>query len=113
MTGPETISTRWLVGEFAKRFGVEPKTIGEEAPTALLNNAAKAFATFGYPRVPLGAMIDWVAAGSKRAGRPSTSRPTSRSARGSSERCRFNPPSGPRFATASSQGPSSLPIRSR
>jgi nucleoside-diphosphate-sugar epimerase len=75
VTGPETISTRWLVHEFARRFGVEPKTTGEEAPTALLNNAGKAFARFGYPSMPLGTMIDWVAAWIE-AGGPALGKPT-------------------------------------
>ncbi|MDQ3655063.1 MAG: NAD(P)-dependent oxidoreductase [Chloroflexota bacterium] len=61
VTGPETVSTRWLVGEFARRFEVEPLVTGEEAPTALLSNAAKAFGCFGYPAMPLATMIDWVA----------------------------------------------------
>ncbi len=61
VTGPETVSTRWLVGEFARRFEVEPLVNGDEAPTALLSNAARAFGCFGYPAMPLETMIDWVA----------------------------------------------------
>jgi nucleoside-diphosphate-sugar epimerase len=61
VTGPETISVRWLVEQFAQRFGVEPKVTGEEAETALLNNAAACFGHFGYPSVPLATMLDWVA----------------------------------------------------
>jgi len=61
VTGPETISVRWLVHEFAKRFGVEPKIVGEESETALLNNAAASFGHFGYPSMPLATMLDWVA----------------------------------------------------
>ncbi|MBA3528240.1 MAG: NAD(P)-dependent oxidoreductase [Propionibacteriaceae bacterium] len=75
VTGPETVSTRWLVGEFAKRFGVEPRITGEEASTALLSNAAKAFGEFGYPSVPLVTMIDWVAEWTLTGG-PSLSKPT-------------------------------------
>jgi hypothetical protein len=52
---------RWLVDQFAQRFGVEPKVTGEEAETALLNNAAACFGHFGYPSVPLATMLDWVA----------------------------------------------------
>jgi nucleoside-diphosphate-sugar epimerase len=61
VTGPETVSIRWLAQQYATRFGRDAVFVGEEAPTALLSNAARAFATFGYPTVPLARMIDWVA----------------------------------------------------
>ena len=60
-TGPETISVRWLVQQFAQRLGVAPKLGGEEASTALLSDTTLACQLFGYPLVPLGAMLDWVA----------------------------------------------------
>ena len=61
VTGPETISIRWLARELAQRFGVEAKLAGSEAETALLSDTTLAAATFGYPLVPLGTMLDWVA----------------------------------------------------
>jgi hypothetical protein len=74
VTGPETVSIRWLAAQFAARFGREPVFAGEEAPDALLSNAARAFALFGYPRVPLLRMVDWVAhwvlAGGRALGKP-------------------------------------------
>jgi len=61
VTGPETVSVRWAAERLAERLGREPVFVGSEEPTALLNNAAEAHARFGYPRVPLGRMIEWVA----------------------------------------------------
>lgn len=75
VTGPETVSTRWLVHEFARRFGKDPLVTGEEAPTALLSNAGKAFAQFGYPTVSLVTMLDWVA-GWIEADGPALNKPT-------------------------------------
>lgn len=60
-TGPETISVRWLAQEFAARLGVEVTIVGQEATTALLSDTTQATRLFGYPLVPLGAMLDWVA----------------------------------------------------
>ena len=61
VTGPETVSIRWLAGQFAQRFGREATFVGEEAADALLSNAGRAFQLFGYPRVPLLRLVDWVA----------------------------------------------------
>jgi len=61
ITGPETISVRQLAERFGRLLGREPILQGTEAPTALLNNAQRAHALLGYPRVPLGAVIGWVA----------------------------------------------------
>ncbi|MBY0338254.1 MAG: NAD-dependent epimerase/dehydratase family protein [Acetobacteraceae bacterium] len=61
VTGPETLSIRWAAAQLAARMGVEPVFEGEEAPTALLSNAGRAFAAFGYPRVPVATLFDWVA----------------------------------------------------
>ena len=61
VTGPETISIRWLARELAARLGVEARVVGSEAETALLSDTTAAAALFGYPLVPLGRMLDWVA----------------------------------------------------
>lgn len=62
LTGPETLSVRWIAEEFGRRFGVTPDVQGEEAPTALLSNSTAAIARFGYPTVTPAEMIDWLAA---------------------------------------------------
>lgn len=68
VTGPETISVRWLAEQFGQRFGVEPLFLHEERETALLSNASRAHRLFGYPRVSLGQMIEWTAAWVKEGG---------------------------------------------
>jgi nucleoside-diphosphate-sugar epimerase len=61
LTGPETLSTRWIAEQFAERFGHEASFTGEESNSALLNNAAQCHRLFGYPTVTPDEMIDWVA----------------------------------------------------
>ena len=74
-TGPETLSVRWLAGELGARLGVAPQITGQEAPTALLSDTTRASTLFGYPLVPMGALLDWVADWVG-AGRESFNKPT-------------------------------------
>jgi nucleoside-diphosphate-sugar epimerase len=83
VTGPETISLRWLAQAFGQRFGKAPVLEGQEGETAWLNNAARAFALFGYPAVPLARMVDWVADWVAKGG-ASLGKPTHFEARGGS-----------------------------
>lgn len=61
VSGPETLSVRWLAQEFAARLGVNANLVGKEAETAWLTNSAEATRLFGYPAIPLAVMLDWVA----------------------------------------------------
>jgi nucleoside-diphosphate-sugar epimerase len=75
LTGPETLSTRWIAEEFGRRFGVEPVFGGRESLDALLNNAARSHELFGLPTVTPDEMIDWIAAWLAR-GNPLLNKPT-------------------------------------
>ncbi len=61
VTGPETFSVRAVAQRFGELFGTSPHIVGTEAPTALLSNASRAHALFGYPTVPLETLLLWVA----------------------------------------------------
>ncbi|MFL5326371.1 MAG: NAD-dependent epimerase/dehydratase family protein [Microvirga sp.] len=61
VTGPETISVRWLAGEFGRLMDKTPRLVGAEAATGWLNDASRMVAEFGPPRVPLARMIEWAA----------------------------------------------------
>ena len=61
VSGPETMSIRWLAESFGKRLGKPPVFTGVEAPDAWLVNTAEARQLFGAPSVPLGKLVDWTA----------------------------------------------------
>lgn len=75
VTGPETVSIRRVAEQFGTIFGVAPRFTGSESPTALLSNAGKAQAHFGYPTVPLTTLIGWIAAWVQE-GKPLLNKPT-------------------------------------
>jgi len=74
VTGPETLAVRRLALEFATLFGCEARFRSEEAGSAWLCDASRAFAMFGYPRVPLQHLLrwqaDWLARGLPSLGKP-------------------------------------------
>ena len=75
VSGPETVSIRWLAHEFAARLGGKAQIVGTESPTAWLANAAASTRLFGYPSVTLAQMIDWTADWVAR-GLPTLGKPT-------------------------------------
>ncbi len=74
LTGPETLSTRWIAEEFGRHFGREPVFTGQEASSALLSNAARQHRLLGYPGVTPPEMIawaaHWIANGGRMLGKP-------------------------------------------
>jgi nucleoside-diphosphate-sugar epimerase len=61
ITGSEILSVKQVAIEFGKLFGKTPKFSGEEAVTALLNNAALSQKLFGKPKVSPEQIIKWTA----------------------------------------------------
>lgn len=61
LTGPEILSVQQIAVRFGEIFGVEPQFTGAPAHTALLNNAARCHALFGYPTVAADQIIKWTA----------------------------------------------------
>ncbi|MDM1046808.1 epimerase [Sphingobacterium hotanense] len=74
VTGPETLSTKWVAKEFAKIFGKEAKFVHEAEGTALLNNASECHRLFGYPKVTIREVIElnaaWIQNGGDEFGKP-------------------------------------------
>jgi hypothetical protein len=61
VTGPETLSTRWVAEQFGVIFNKQPNFIHESAGTALLNNASECHRLFGYPKVTVREIIELTA----------------------------------------------------
>lgn len=61
LTGPETLSIRTLAHRFGEIYGKAPVLEGQEAATALLNNASLCQRMFGTPAVTVEQMVNWTA----------------------------------------------------
>ncbi|WP_406098670.1 NAD-dependent epimerase/dehydratase family protein [Streptomyces sp. NBC_01013] len=75
LTGPETASVRRIAQWFGEEFDKEPLLTGAEAPTALLSDASRCHALFGYPDVALRTLVEWQADWLRR-GLPLSGKPT-------------------------------------
>lgn len=74
VTGPETVSVKWLGEQFGSLLDKAPLFVNEPQTTALLSNASLAHQLFGYPRVTLRQMIEltagWIRQGGKTLNKP-------------------------------------------
>ena len=74
VTGPETLSVKWLAEQFGRLLNKKPTFVNDIQPIALLSNASKAHKLFGYPRVTVRQMIEmtvsWLQAGGKTINKP-------------------------------------------
>jgi nucleoside-diphosphate-sugar epimerase len=61
VTGPETLSVRWVANRFGELYNIEPLLENEESDTAWLSNAALCHRLFGYPTVALDQVLLWTA----------------------------------------------------
>jgi nucleoside-diphosphate-sugar epimerase len=61
VTGPQTLSVRWLAEELGRRLDRAPCFTGAEAATGWLNDASQMAAALGPPRIPIERMLDWTA----------------------------------------------------
>lgn len=68
LAGPETLSVRRIAEEFGERFGRPVTFTGEEAADALLSNGQLGHRLYGYPRVPVDRMVEWIADWVRRGG---------------------------------------------
>ncbi|WP_053202085.1 NAD-dependent epimerase/dehydratase family protein [Jiangella muralis] len=74
LTGPETLGVRRLATDLAAALDRPVEFTGEEASTALLSNAQRCHALFGYPDVTVPELVEasahWVRAGLPTLGKP-------------------------------------------
>lgn len=75
LTGPELLSVESIAHRFGALFDQEVAVADDPQPTALLSDARRCMALFGYPAVSAETLIQWQAAWIS-AGLPMTSKPT-------------------------------------
>ncbi len=75
IAGPEMLSVRRVCEQFGRRMDKTPQFTGTPADSALLNNGQLGHRLYGYPRVGIDTLMDWVAAWVM-AGGPTLGKPT-------------------------------------
>jgi nucleoside-diphosphate-sugar epimerase len=68
VAGPELLSVRRVAEEFGRLFGKPVTFRGTESPDALLSSAQQAHQLFGYPRVGVRQLVEWIADWVRRGG---------------------------------------------
>jgi nucleoside-diphosphate-sugar epimerase len=68
LAGPETLSVRRIAEEFGRLLGKVVTYEGDEAPEALLSNGQLGHRLYGYPRVPVRRVMEWLADWVRRGG---------------------------------------------
>jgi nucleoside-diphosphate-sugar epimerase len=68
IAGPELLSVRRLAEELGRLLGKPVTFRGTESPDALLSNAQQAHHLFGYPRVGVRQLVEWIADWVRRGG---------------------------------------------
>jgi nucleoside-diphosphate-sugar epimerase len=62
LSGPEMLSLRRVAADLARLMNKPLKLAGTEATDALISNCQLCHRLFGYPRVPVQQMLQWIAA---------------------------------------------------
>ncbi len=75
VAGPETLSVRRIAEHFGQLLGREPQFTGVEGSEALLSNGQLGHQMFGYPRVSIRQLCEWIADWLAR-GQPLLDKPT-------------------------------------
>lgn len=68
IAGPELLSVRRVAEELGDLLGKQPQFRGSESADALLSNGQHALRLFGYPRVGVRQMMEWIAEWVRRGG---------------------------------------------
>ena len=69
LTAPAKLRVREVASRFGTLFGVQPRFIGTEQPTALLSDSSPICEALGEPATPLEVVMKWTADWVKRGGR--------------------------------------------